>query len=252
MDATKTYSNDDLSTKRDSIENRMNTRTTGINWKAIALFYLIAVLTRIIALKCLEIGDSPFSFWLRVWAEGIGPCLGALAAVLVFKRSFYCTLTGRSLMKSIATVALPFIVCFLFDRSLSFTLLGFISYSLLEEVGWRGYLQGELKDMNHTLRIFIITTMWFFWHITIGFNIESLAFYGVLFLGSWGIGNIARDTQSLMACACFHTLFNFSNYLQFTPVVIALGIAVFATWIVIWYYGKKQPHELKRLNNKQP
>ncbi|MDY6205846.1 MAG: CPBP family intramembrane glutamic endopeptidase [Prevotella sp.] len=231
----------------------MKTRTTEIKWKAIALFYVIAVLIRAIVLRNEDFGSSPFSYWLWAWAEGIGPCVGALVAILVFRRRFYCTLTGRSLMKSVITVALPLVICFLLDRGLSLTLLNLIFYSLLEEVGWRGYLQGELKDMNPPLRVFVIGTMWFLWHITVGLNLASLAFYGVLLFGSWGIGNIARDTRSLIACACFHTLFNFIRFVQFTPVVIALYAGVFVSLLAIWYMPwKKMTLRLKQFIYKRP
>ncbi len=231
----------------------MKTRTTEIKWKAIALFYVIAVLIRAIVLRNEDFGSSPFSYWLWAWAEGIGPCVGALVAILVFRRRFYCTLTGRSLMKSVITVALPLVICFLLDRGLSLTLLNLIFYSLLEEVGWRVYLQGELKDMNPPLRVFVIGTMWFLWHITVGFNLASLAFYGVLLFGSWGIGNIARDTRSLIACACFHTLFNFIRFVQFTPVVIALYAGVFVSLLAIWYMPwKKTSLRLKQFIYKRP
>ncbi len=231
----------------------MKTRTTEIKWKAIALFYVIAVLIRAIVLRNEDFGSSPFSYWLWAWAEGIGPCVGALVAILVFRRRFYCTLTGKSLMKSVITVALPLVICFLLDRGLSLTLLNLIFYSLLEEVGWRGYLQGELKDMNPPLRVFVIGTMWFLWHITVGLNLASLAFYGVLLFGSWGIGNIARDTRSLIACACFHTLFNFIRFVQFTPVVIALYVGVFVSLLAIWYMPwKKTSLRLKQFIYKRP
>ncbi len=231
----------------------MKTRTTEIKWKAIALFYVIAVLIRAIVLRNEDFGSSPFSYWLWAWAEGLGPCVGALVAILVFRRRFYCTLTGRSLMKSVITVALPLVICFLLDRGLSLTLLNLIFYSLLEEVGWRGYLQGELKDMNPPLRVFVIGTMWFLWHITVGLNLASLAFYGVLLFGSWGIGNIARDTRSLIACACFHTLFNFIRFVQFTPVVIALYAGVFVSLLAIWYMPwKKTSLRLKQFIYKRP
>ena len=215
----------------------MATNETRTKWIAIASFYVISVATRALALKYEDLDASPIVVWLWNWARGIGPCVGALVAVLTFKREFHCTITGTSIWKSVLTVAIPFFVCFFFDRGLSFTLLGFIFYSFLEEVGWRGYLQGELKEMKTIWRVLVIGLMWFFWHITIGFNLGSLIFLAILLLGTWGIGCIARDTKSLVACACFHTLWNFSSQssLSFTPTVIALYVAVIAAWFAIWY-----------------
>jgi hypothetical protein len=213
-------------------------------WMAIALFYVIAVITRAIVLwgvRSWDIKTDSSFLWLWDWASGIGPCLGAFAAVLICKRKFYCSITGTSLWKSVLTVAIPFLVCFFQNRELSFILVDFIIYSFLEKVGWRGYLQGELKDMNPALRVLVIGLMWFFWHIAIGFNLANLIFLAILLFGTWGIGNIARDTRSLSACACFHTLFNFSfserthSFFEFSPLVITIYVVIIISWFVIWY-----------------
>ena len=228
----------------------MNKKTFGTRWQAIALFYVLAMLIRAIVLRYWGNVDSPFIGWFRVWAGGIGPCLGALVAILVFKRKFYCTLTGKSVIKSLFSVAIPLVICFLVDRNLGLILMGTLIYSLLEEVGWRGYLQGELKEMNRTLSNLLIATMWFFWHIAIRFDLG-----GLIFFGAWGIGNIAHDTRSLMACACFHTLFNFSNqgYFHFSLAIIALYVVVIVSWFVIWYLPWKETVlRLTHLNNKHP
>ncbi len=206
---------------------------------AITVFYLIAVVARALSF---QIGYTSnvvdFTYMAIGWTKGVGPCVGAIAAVLLFKRHFHCTITGTSIIKSIISVAVPFIICFFLYRELSYVLLGFIFYSFLEEVGWRGYLQGELKDKSELVKSLIIGTMWFLWHIHIGFNISSLIFWAILVLGAWGIGRIANDTKSLMACACFHTLYNFSKhgFFEFTPLVIGIYIITILSWFIIWYF----------------
>lgn len=205
---------------------------------AISLFFLIAIVVRYFALQ-IEYSTTvvDFAYMAIGWATGIGPCLGAIVVVLLFKREFYCTISGTSLVKSILSVAVPFVVCFFLHRELSYVLLGFIFYSFLEEVGWRGYLQGELKNQKPLPQALIIGTMWFLWHINIGFNVSSLIFWGILVFGAWGIGKIATDTHSLILCACFHTLYNFSThgFVEFTPAVICLYVAIVTSWFVIWY-----------------
>lgn len=214
----------------------MEAKTTKIELKAIAMFYVIAVGIRAIVLSNEVLDSDSLLYWLWIWAEGIGPCIGAIIAVLFFKRRFYCSIVGRSFLKSIITVIIPLSVCFVANKKLCLTMMCFIFYSLLEEVGWRGFLQGELRKLNPTLRVLIISSMWFLWHLSIGLNLDNLVFWGILTLGSWGIGIIAHDTQSLIACACFHTIFNFSihGYFQFTTFVIILYILVFFLWIAIW------------------
>ena len=206
---------------------------------AICLFYLIAVVVRYLALQieCTST-EVDLPYMLRGWAEGVGPCLGALVAVLLLKRKFYCSVGGTSLLKSVISVAIPFAICFFLHRVLSFVLLGFIFYSFLEEVGWRGYLQGELKDMKPWSQALIIGSMWFLWHLQFSLSVNALVFWVLLVFGAWGIGRIANDTKSLMACSCFHVLYNFSShgFFQFTPLVIVIYVVVIVSWFVIWYW----------------
>lgn len=204
---------------------------------AIAVFFVIALIGRYVGLQmeCERVVD--LQFFLKSWVEGVGPCLGALAVVFLFGRKFYCSVAGSSAIKSVISVIVPMVVCYFLNDNLCYVLIGFIFYSFLEEVGWRGYLQGELMDKNPFIQALIIGTMWFVWHINIGFNVSSLIFWAILVFGAWGIGRIASDTHSLMLCACFHTLFNFSKhgFFEFTPVVIGAYVFVIVSWFVIWY-----------------
>lgn len=204
---------------------------------SISVFYTIAVAIRAAAMQINPPSTQGFMFLLRGWAEGLGPCIGALVAVIMFGRKFFCSISGESLVKSVISVAIPFCICAVLDWKLSFMLLGFIFYSFLEEVGWRGYLQGELGDKSELVSSLIIGSMWFFWHLRFHLSLGSLMFLLILVMGSWGIGRIAKDTHSLMACACFHTLYNFSThgFFQFTPAVICIYVAVVVSWFVVWY-----------------
>lgn len=206
-------------------------------WVAIIVFYVIAVAIRAAALQIDVPQEANLKYFLIDWATGIGPCIGAIVAVLIFKRKFFCSVVGKSLLRSALCVAVPFIICFFLHRKLSFVLLGFIFYSFLEEVGWRGYLQGELADMKPFLQALVIGLMWLLWHINLSFGINTLIFFAILVFGSWGIGKIAKDTSSLVTCACFHTLYNFSihGFFEFTPAVISIYVAVIASWFIIWY-----------------
>lgn len=209
---------------------------------AIALFFAIALVGRYVGLQMECERTVDWQFFFKNWTEGIGPCIGALAVVFLLGRKFYCSVAGSSVIKSIISVAIPFVVCYFMYEELSYVLLGFIFYSLLEEVGWRGYLQGELLDKSPLIQALIIGTMWFVWHINISISVGSLLFWAILVFGAWGIGRIANDTHSLVLCACFHTLFNFSKhgFFEFTPLVIGAYVLVVASWFVIWYtpWGK--------------
>lgn len=204
---------------------------------AIAVFFVVALIGRYIGLQmeCERVVD--LNYILKNWTEGVGPCVGALVAVLLLGRKFYCSVAGSSVVKSVISVLIPFVVCFFLYEELSYVLLVFIFYSFLEEVGWRGYLQGELMDKKPLVQALIIGTMWFLWHINISLSVGSLIFWAVLVFGAWGIGRIANDTHSLVLCACFHTLYNFSThgFFAFTPGVICAYVLIVISWFVIWY-----------------
>lgn len=206
-------------------------------WMAVIVFYVIAVVIRALALQLEVPGEANWKYFLIDWATGIGPCIGALVAVLAFRRKFICSISGTSLVKSALCVLIPFLICFFLYRALSWVLLGFLFYSFLEEVGWRGYLQGELADMKAFPQALLIGAMWFFWHIHITFSVNGLIFLVILVFGAWGIGRIAKDTHSLIACACFHTLYNFSihGFFHFTPAVMGIYVGVIVSWFLIWY-----------------
>lgn len=207
-------------------------------WVAIALYFVIAVIGRALAIHFRPVPTAvDFTYMLWGWAEGVGPCLGALAVVLLLKRRFVCTITGASILKSALSVIIPFGICFCLHQQLSYLLLGFILYSFLEEVGWRGYLQGELEDKSPFSQACIIGLLWFVWHLKFSFSLNALIFLALLIFGSWGIGRVARDTHSLVLCACFHTLYNFSSHGWFTfnATVICIYVLVIASWFLIWY-----------------
>lgn len=204
---------------------------------AIAVFYAVALAFRYIGLNMTCGTTVDMDFILKSWTEGAGPCVGALIAVLLMGRRFHCSAWGASAVKSAISVLIPFTICFFAYRELSYVLLVFIFYSFLEEVDWRGYLQGELTDMKPLVQALVIGTMWFLWHINISFSIASLLFWAILVFGAWGIGKVANDTRSLVLCACFHTLFNFSKhgFFEFSPMVIGAYVLTVASWFAIWY-----------------
>ena len=83
-------------------------------------------------------------------------------------------------------------------------------YCLMEELGWRGYLQTELSALANGSKYALIGTAWYLWHLSFltGASWQAnLLFWGAMIGGSWGIGQVMRSTQSIMVCACFHLCF---------------------------------------------
>lgn len=215
---------------------------------AIATFYIIALLVRLISLLVVnKLPSIETNYPLQVaaaLATGLGPAVGALVAMLVFKRRTEYTLLGKSAWKSMATIVLPCVVFGIIGGwDLGVTCFFAFAYGLLEEVGWRGFLQYELRNLPVWQYVLIITLMWFLWHLDLTLQ-SVLPFFLLLLFASWGIGKVVSDTHSLLLCAAFHGIVNFSKRDLFseTPFLIAF-ICVIVFWIVMWYFVGTSPKQ---------
>ena len=170
-------------------------------------------------------------------ATGLGPAIGALVVMLIFKRKTEYTILGKSARKSIATIVIPCIVFGIIGGlDLGVTCLFAFTYGLLEEYGWRGFLQYELRKLPMWQYVLIITVMWFLWHLDLSQR-SVLPFFLLLLLASWGIGKVANDTHSLSLCTAFHGIVNFSKRDLFSDTTFTVAfICVIVFWIVIWYF----------------
>ena len=110
----------------------------------------------------------------------------------------------------------------------------------MEEYGWRGYLQEEFKTLKPWKKYLLIGFIWYLWHLTfltkasIG---DNIFFFAMMVFGSWGIGQVAESTKSILASACFHLIiqimmFNalIKNGIDGTEKLIILAVSV-----VIWF-----------------
>jgi membrane protease YdiL (CAAX protease family) len=126
---------------------------------------------------------------------------------------------------------------------------GTILYCIMEEYGWRGYLQEELKDLKQWKKYSIIGFLWYLWHLsfltTTSFT-DNLFFLGMLIFGSWGIGQVVESTKSILAGACFHMIiqimmFNqlIKNGISGTEKTIILGVVVVLWFVIIKKWEKE-------------
>ena len=227
---------------------KQNLSYKNIHIGAIATFYIIALLVRLVSLHVVNMyPSSEMNFTLRVstaLATGGGPTIGAFVAMFFFKRKTEYTLLGKSVWKSIATIVIPCIVFGIIGGwDLGVVCFWAFAYGLLEEYGWRGFLQYELRNLLVWQYVLIITVMWFLWHLDLNQR-SVLTFFPLLLFASWGIGKVVSDTHSLLLCAAFHGIVNFSKHglLSDTTHLIAF-ICIIVFWIVMWYFVgiKKEP-----------
>ena len=226
-------------------------------WIRVFLFYVLALSTSLptLGLRGEWFYEANLNF---EWSTGkavliaLGPFLAALLFRSYLPSHNRSSLYGGQPARSLFMIALPILLFTLVgvdgftDQSNHWT--GFwlssilLLYALLEEFGWRGYLEEELLDFPPLTRYVLVGTFWYAWHWTFLHTtngLSELIFWAVLVAASWGIGQIRAGTKSLLACTAFHIIGNvFFRYqllvegVPQTTRLILLGLCLFA-WIFL-------------------
>ncbi|SDG48160.1 CPBP family intramembrane glutamic endopeptidase [Epilithonimonas hungarica] len=208
-----------------------------INIAAIIVFYAIAALFRFLAVKT-ELPSIIDNEYLKILIRGVGPTVAALVVFVFFKIPNTISLKG-----SYKDIFVPFAVYWIlpavlislvyyfqngsFPIILMFTVL---LYGLLEEIGWRGFLQEHLSPLPKIYSILIIAVLWFIWHLNFEMSLQNLVFFGIIVAGTWGIGKVYDKTHSLFAVTGVHSLNNFfRNGLHQTELILI--VILLAIWI---------------------
>jgi membrane protease YdiL (CAAX protease family) len=232
-----------------------------INWKRIGLFLLIAItISNIFRFDVFELKPEleQLPTWIFILTtfllEGSGVIIGALIVIPLLKRhrKIEITLFGTSKSKALLMAIIPIIILTIIgvknEFDLDSHLYGFIAitttliYCIMEEYGWRGYLQEELKTLKPWLKYSIIGLIWYLWHLTFLTKAtfgDNLFFLAMMIFGSWGIGQVAESTKSILASACFHLIIQIMMFnalikdgIDGKEKLIILGASV-ALWFVI-------------------
>ena len=187
---------------------------------------------------------------------GAGPLVGGLVLVYVFNRKNDISLFKTGFVDSLSFVFLVMLIFTGFSYyntgeinfSIAKYVLFSIIYSAFEEYGWRGYLQTELKPLNKVLKYFIISIIWFFWHLEF-----DITWYGylVILLGSFGMGYVADKSKSLTYVAIFHSLVNLgltTDMNSITQKQKLIGVCIVAVAIILnMRFGRVIKIKLKTL-----
>ena len=116
---------------------------------------------------------------------------------------------------------------------------GTLIYCYFEEIGWRGYLQDELRHLKEWQRILLIGSLWYIWHLSFLKNASldgEIIFLGILILSSWGLGKVIEMTKSVLAVTAFHLIINVTvmNSLTRSGISSAEKWIITAISIVLW------------------
>ena len=186
----------------------------------------------------------------------LGIFLGAVAAQCLFGTSQSITLAGTSSSRSWLMILFPVLLFTAIgvptgngvEPHLFGLMIGLQAalWVLLEEYGWRGYLQSELEYLRPMRRYLIIGALWYVWHLWFlkldpvtnptNFLVNIAVGAAIIIAGSWGLGVVAERTRSVLASACFHML---GSFIQFNPIITEnveenVRWIVFALCLIFW------------------
>ena len=239
-----------------------------ISWKRILMFFIIATaISNIFRFDIFEFRSElkKLPTWIFILTTfllaGSGVIIGALIAILFLKkqRKTEMSLFGTSKSKSLIMAVIPIIILTIIGVKNEFEMnshiYGFIAitgtllYCIMEEYGWRGYLQEELKTFKAWKKYLLIGFIWYLWHLTFLTNAsvgDNLFFFAMIIFGSWGIGQVAESTKSVIASACFHLIiqimmFNgfIKNGIDGTEKLLILGVSVVLLYVVVKKWEKE-------------
>ena len=232
-----------------------------INWKRLVIFLIIAItISNIFRFDIFELKSEleKLPTWIFIFTtlllEGSGVIIGALIIIPFLKkeRKTEISLFGTSKSKSLIMATIPIIILTIIgvknDFGMDYHIYGLIAafgtflYCIMEEYGWRGYLQEELKRLKPWKKYLIIGFIWYLWHLTFLTKAsvsDNLFFLGMMILGSWGIGQVAESTKSIIASSCFHMIIQIMMFnalikdgINGTEKIVILGVSV-GIWFVI-------------------
>lgn len=232
-----------------------------ISWQRILIFFTLAtIISNIFRFDIFEFKSEleKLPTWIFILTslllEGSGVIIGALIILPFLKkeRKVEISLFGTSKSKSLIMAAIPIIILTIVgvrnDFGMKHHIYGFVAaigtflYCIMEEYGWRGYLQEELKILKPWKKYLLIGFIWYLWHLTLLTEASisnNLFFLGMMIFGSWGIGQVAESTKSIIASACFHMIIQImmlnaliKNGIDGTEKMLIFGISV-AIWFVI-------------------
>ena len=184
-----------------------------------------------------------------IFTYGLGPIGAALITRFLFRDvSKTITWAGTKPLRTTLFVGTPLLLGMAFGVTnkagqnehvygLLMALSG-ILYGFVEEAGWRGFLQDSLRPLPTVWRVILIGTMWLIWHFTFlpdlsavaGPRTPFLGVYAVILLASWGFGDAAERTKSVMVVACLHEAFNLTG----SPVALGLTLVVWTLLLIFW------------------
>jgi uncharacterized protein len=244
-------------------------------WLRIAIYYAIALGLSFLARfhwhrsDPTEASQGALGLWWHL-LSGLGPFVGALVIWTLFRQAPRIRFGGTWPAMGAAMLAVPMVVmasigidnAFGVEPHLFGAYVGIwiAVYALLEETGWRGYLQQEFGGRRALLRYSIVGLFWYAWHFSFlggGGLASEAANLGFIILASIGIGFVADRTGSIFAAASFHVIGNilitttaFEAIIPSQQARLLIVLACVAVWLVMLRLWRMR--DLRILSRRAP
>jgi hypothetical protein len=162
--------------------------------------------------------------------EGSGIFIAGILGLILLKKqrkvdiSFFGTSKTNSILMALIPTVLLIVIGVKNKYGINTHVFGLIAsfgtfiYCIMEEYGWRGYLQEEFKFLNPLIKFVLIGFIWYAWHLSFLVNpsiISNLISLAAMILAAWGIGQVSQLTNSILACSCFHLIVNILMFNHF-------------------------------------
>lgn len=225
----------------------------------ITVYFAIALVTSIVfRLQPFELPKFIYSDYVYGLLGGCGPFLGAITVLALFKDQIKSEMTHKGFFNwktILLLLILPSLLFGIIGSTSKSHIEGFLLgiyiaiYAILEERGWRGYLQSEFSNTKPIVKYFIVSIFWYLWHLTFlgGTSLQNeLIIFGILFLSSIGIGVIADRTKSILFVACFHMIGNIlafsselSSHLEKSTRNLTVAISL-VVWLIVFFIIRRK------------
>jgi membrane protease YdiL (CAAX protease family) len=237
---------------------------TGVDRRAVIFYEVLACALSWPLFAWRDFAHASWAEWplpslVKGLAPAFGPAIAGLVAMAVFRRthrrtvSLFGTSTWRSALFALTPVAL--VAAWGVPSPLPHVegaWIGavFLAYGLLEETGWRGFLQDALRPLPPLQRYVSLGLLWGAWHFTTflgGTPLETakrMALMLALWIaGSWGLGLAVDRSHAVLVPGALHVAFNLSEALPPGTWVPVLGISgvVWALLLRTWASARETP-----------
>jgi len=228
-------------------------QTARVDWRAVAFYQVLACAISWPLFAWRDLRHASWAVWalptvVKQLVPAFGPAIAGLAASAIFHRTHPRTvsLLGFDALRSVAFAAIPVaMLAFLGVPGPAPHIEGgwiaaiFLVRAMLEETGWRGFLQDALRPLAPPQRALVIGLLWGLWTFTTYLQGTPTEIAGhlagmlvVWIVGSWALGMAVDRTGAVLVPAAMHVALDFGQTLPNEVWVPALG-GSFLVWALM-------------------